>query len=87
MKDALCNEINAIQKDKTWELCDLPSEKNAIGVKWIFKTKYKHNGEVQKFKGRLVAKGYAQEYGLDYEEVFSLVARIDMIRILLLLAT
>lgn len=58
-----------------------------MGLKWVFKTKYKPNGEIQKHKARLVEKGYIQEHSLDYEEIFSLVARMDTIRILLSLAT
>lgn len=56
-------------------------EKKVIGVKWVYKTKYKPNGEVEKYKARLVAKGYTQEYGVDYKEVFSPVARIDVVRV------
>lgn len=54
-----------------------------IGVKWGFKTKYKPNDEVQKYKPQLVVKGYAQEYGVDYEEIFFPVARMDIVRLLL----
>ena len=53
-------EIGAIEKNRTWELVDLPQGKNAIGLKWIFKTKYHADGSIQKYKVRLVVKGYAQ---------------------------
>jgi hypothetical protein len=56
-------------------------------VKWVYKTKYKVNGEVEKYKTRLVAKGFSQEYGVDYNETFSLVARLDTIRMVLAIAT
>ena len=52
-------EIEAIERNKTWELTDLPKEAKKIGVKCVFKTKLKENGEVDKYKARLVAKGYA----------------------------
>lgn len=79
------SEQSAIEKNKTLELTTLPLGKKKIGVKWIFKRKYKPNGEVDKLKARLVAKGYNQEYGVDYEEIFAPVARMDTIRILIVL--
>jgi len=51
--------MEAIEKNKTWELTDLPAGIKPIGVKWIFKTKPKENGGIDMFKARLVAKGYA----------------------------
>lgn len=77
----MLDEIQSIEKNQTWELCKLTPEKKMIGVKWVYKTKYKPNGEVEKYKARLVAKGYTQEYGVDYKEVFSPVARIDVVRV------
>nr|KYP69898.1 Retrovirus-related Pol polyprotein from transposon TNT 1-94 [Cajanus cajan] len=71
------------KKNMTWELIDLPRGVKPIGVKWIFKTKFKEIGEIDKFKARLVAKGYVQQYGVDYTEVFALVARLDTIRLIL----
>lgn len=49
-----CNEIEAIERNDTWELVDLPKDKKAIGVKWVFKTKFKADGSIQKYKARLV---------------------------------
>ncbi|XP_027351227.1 uncharacterized protein LOC113862337 [Abrus precatorius] len=56
-------EIHAIEKNQTWELTDLPVDKRSIGVKWVYKTKYKPSGEIDHFKVRLVAKGYKQKLG------------------------
>jgi hypothetical protein len=56
---------------------------NAIGVKWIFKTKRNAEGEIEKHKARLVAKGYKQQYGVDYEDVFTPVARIKIVRLMI----
>ena len=71
-------EITAIKRNDTWELCDIPKGQKTIGVKWVYKTKLKENGEVDKHKACLVAKSYKHEFGVDYKEVFALVARHDM---------
>ena len=57
-------EIDSLSKNETWELVDLPSGKNIVGSKWIFKHKRDANGNINRFKARLVAQGYSQEYGL-----------------------
>ena len=84
--DAMNNEIEAIERNNTWYLTSLPKGVNSIGVKWIFKTKLNENGEIDKCKARLVEKGYAQQYGIDYTEVYAPVARLDTIRIIIALA-
>lgn len=61
----------------------MPEGVKTIGVKWVFKTKYDEDGEIDKFKVRLVSKGYAQRYGVDYDEVYAPVARWDTVRIIL----
>ncbi|PNX85850.1 hypothetical protein L195_g041924 [Trifolium pratense] len=85
-RNAMNNEMEAIEKNNTWELTDLPTGAKTIGLKWIFKTKLNENGEVEKYKARLVAKGYSQQYGVDYTEVFAPVARWDTIRMVIALA-
>jgi hypothetical protein len=85
-KKAMKDEIDAIERNKTWELTNLPSGSKVIGVKWIYKTKLNEKGEVEKYKARLVAKGYAQRYGTDYKEVFAPVARWDTIRSVIAIA-
>ncbi|GKV10020.1 hypothetical protein SLEP1_g21445 [Rubroshorea leprosula] len=84
-KKAMAKEIGSIERNQTWELT-VPERHKTIGVKRIYKTKLKENGEVDKFKARLVAKGYKQEFGIDYQEVFALVARMDTIRLVTALA-
>ena len=79
-------EIHAIEKNDTWELTDLLADKKPIGVKWVYKTKYKPNGEVDRFKARLVSKGYKQKSGIDYFEAFAPVARLDTIRMIISLS-
>ncbi|XP_074328442.1 uncharacterized protein LOC141666351 [Apium graveolens] len=73
-------------KNDTWELTDLLEGHKAIGVKWVYKTKTNQDGEVEKYKARLVAKSYKQRYGIDYDEVFAPVARVDTIRLLITIA-
>ena len=79
-------EINIFEKNDTWELSTLPKDHEAIGVKWVYKEKKNANGDVVRNKSRLVAKGYKQKYGVDYEEVFAPVARMETIRLLISLA-
>nr|CAD1832706.1 unnamed protein product [Ananas comosus var. bracteatus] len=78
-KNTMHEEIAAIEKNQTWELVDMPKEKEAIGVKWVYRVKYDADGKVKKYKARLVAKGYAQKSGIDFLETFSPVARLETI--------
>jgi hypothetical protein len=85
-RKAMDSEIQAIERNNTWELTELPRGAKVIGVKWIYKTKVNEKGEIEKHKARLVAKGYSQKYGVDYKEVFAPVARWDTIRCILAMA-
>lgn len=75
-----------IKKNQTWELVDRPQHKKVIEVKWIFRTKLNFDGSVNKYKARVVVKGYAQMFGVDFSETFAPVARMDTIMMLLALA-
>ena len=57
-----------IEKNNTWKLVDKPIHKKAIGVKWVYRTKLNSDGSVNKHKARLVVKGYAQMFGVDFSE-------------------
>lgn len=85
-RDAMNVEMETIEKNKTWVLTDLPPGQKPIGLKWVYKLKKDSEGNVVKHKARLVAKGYVQRKGVDYNEVFALVARLETIRLLLALS-
>ena len=78
-------ELDQIEKNETWELTPRPVGKNIIGTKWVFKNKMNEHGQVVINKGRLVCKGYSQ-VGLDYEETFALVTRLEAIMMFLAFA-
>jgi len=84
--EAMNEEIGAIEKSKTWELVDLPEGKDAIGVKWVYKTKSNAEGKIDRHKARLVVKGYKQQQGKDYDETFAPVARMETVRTVLSIA-
>ena len=64
--------------------CQLEQKKNR--VKWVYKTKYNELGDIDKHKARLSTKGYSQKHGIDYTEIFALVARLDTVRMIIALA-
>lgn len=82
MKD----EIKAIEKNNTWALTYLPNGQKPIDLKWVFKLKRDTCGKIVKHKARLVVKGFVQRYGVDYEEVFAPVTRMETVCLLLALA-
>ncbi|GJQ95531.1 putative ribonuclease H-like domain-containing protein [Tanacetum coccineum] len=73
--------------EKVWTLVDLPYGKKAIGTKWVYRNKKDERGIVVRNKARLVAQGYKQEEGIDYDEVFAPVTRIEAIRLFLAYAS
>ena len=85
-RPAMESEFSAVQQNKTWTLVPRPPGKNIIGCKWIFKVKHKADGSLDKFKARLVARGFTQQYGIDYSETFSPVVKPATVRLMLSLA-
>jgi Reverse transcriptase (RNA-dependent DNA polymerase) len=82
-KQSIDIEHQALLDNQTWDLVPLPAGRKAIKSKWLFKVKYKSDGNVEKFKSRLVILGCMQKSGLDYNEVFSPVCRLESLRMFL----
>ncbi|WVZ92507.1 hypothetical protein U9M48_038564 [Paspalum notatum var. saurae] len=83
---AMLEEMSSIQENQTWELVDLPANCRPIGLKWVYKVKRDECGEVVRHKARLVAHGFVQREGIDFEEVFAPVTRMESVRLVLALA-
>lgn len=85
-KIAMNEEFQALQQNKTWTLSDLPPGRKAIKSKWVFKTKKDVAGAIDRYKARLVIKGYSQRKGVDYDATYSPVVRHSSLRYLFALA-
>ncbi|KAG8478249.1 hypothetical protein CXB51_028152 [Gossypium anomalum] len=81
--EAMRSKMDSMYENQVWTLVDPPEGVKPIGCKWVFKKKTDNDGNVQTYKGRLVAKGFRQIHGVDYDETFSPVAMFKSIRILL----
>lgn len=84
--DAMADEYQSLIDNGTWTLEKLPEGKKAVKCKWVYATKRDVNGKIIKFKARVVAKGFSQTHGIDYEETFSPVVRYTSIRMLMAIA-
>jgi histone deacetylase 1/2 len=79
-------EHQALLRNNTWHLVPPPKGKNVIGCKWVYKVKRKANGSIDRYKARLVDKGFKQRYGIDYEDTFSPVVKEVTIRLVVSIA-
>ncbi|CAM8937171.1 unnamed protein product [Rhodiola kirilowii] len=79
-------EINALQSNNTWEIIDLPAGKHPFSSKWVYRIKMNSHGSIERYKARLVARGFSQMEGLDYHETFAPVVKMNTVRTLLVVA-
>ncbi|GJT96410.1 ribonuclease H-like domain-containing protein [Tanacetum coccineum] len=77
--EAMNKEMKALYDNDTWEITELPSDRKAIGSKWVFKITYKSNGDIERYKARLIAKCFNQKEGVDFDETFSPVVNIPTV--------
>jgi hypothetical protein len=85
-KRAMAEELKSITDNKAWTLTDAPLGKKPIGLKWVFKLKRDTDGNITRYKARLMAKGYVQRTGIDFDEVFAPVACLELVRFILAIA-
>ena len=79
-------EIDQLEKQKTWNIVDLPLNRKALKTRWVYKIKTDQNNQIIKYKARWVVKGFSQQYGIDYEETFANTCRPEVYKMLLYLA-
>ena len=79
----MVDEMESLHKNEAWDLVEFSARRKSIGRKWVFKKKMNVEGKVEKYKARLVAKGYSQVSGIDFGDIFSHVAKVTYIRLLL----
>lgn len=79
--EAIKIEIDALETNQTWEISDLPSTKSPVSSKWLFKKKINPDGKIDKYKARVVARGFSQKFGIDYLETYASVVRHETIRV------
>ena len=82
----MMDEMQALDNNGTWNLVPFPTGKKAIGCRWVFAVKFNPDESVARLKAYLVAKGYAQTYGVDYSDAFSPIAKLTSIWLFISLA-
>ncbi|KAL6327870.1 hypothetical protein AAG906_026549 [Vitis piasezkii] len=82
-KEAMDDEMNSMYMNGVWDLVELPHGYKPVGCKWVFKTKRDSSGKIERYKARLVVKGYSQREGIDFKETFSPVSTKDSFRVIM----
>ena len=85
-QQAMNEELGTLHKNHTWDRVDLPPSQSIVDCRWVYKIKTKADGSVERYKARLIAKGFTQEYGINYEETLDPIARLTSIRCLIVVA-
>ena len=78
--------VHLTPENNTWQLVDLPPGRKLVQCKWVYKRKFTADDSPLKYKSRLVAKGYSQVHGIDYNETFAPMAKMDSIKLALAIA-
>ena len=86
-KDAMMEEYQSIMKNDVWDVVPRPKGKSVVTSKWLLKIKHATDGSIEKYKARIVAHGFSQKEGIDYDETFAPVARYTSTRIIISLAS
>ena len=85
-KRAMKIEMQSLKDNNVWDLVELPPGRIAVGCKWVYKVKTGADGSVERYRARLVAQGFTQKYGFDYDETFCPVVRLESLRVLVALS-
>ena len=80
-------EYNSLLKNQTWDLVSLPLGRKLVRCRWVYRTKSTMDGEISRYKAMLITKGFQQVHGIDYDETFSPVVKMDSICFSLAIAT
>ena len=80
---AMGSEMNSIWQNQTWDLIELPKNRRALPCKWVYRLKETSDSTNPKYKARLVAKRFRQEYGVDFDEIFSPMVKMTTLRFML----